>query len=57
MTSETNRAPWPRSEVSRCPKCGAEMDEIGGPGGCVHTVVQKIFVFVCPQCGYQERWW
>ena len=48
-------------EASRCPRCGTEMESIGGGVGClgisVDFVVPPILVLKCPQCGYEERSW
>ena len=43
----------------RCPRCGAEMQDIGSGRGCVgiYYVVPRILVLTCPQCGYSERSW
>jgi predicted RNA-binding Zn-ribbon protein involved in translation (DUF1610 family) len=46
-------------DASKCPRCGAEMQDVGsGVGGCVGiSVVPRILVLSCPQCGYSERSW
>jgi predicted RNA-binding Zn-ribbon protein involved in translation (DUF1610 family) len=45
----------------RCPRCGAEMESVGGGVGCIglswYAVVPPILVIKCPQCGYEERSW
>ena len=45
----------------RCPRCGAQMESVGGGAGCiglsVDFVVPPITVLKCPQCGYEERSW
>ena len=52
---------WPLLEESlRCPRCGAEMESVGGPGclgSSICYVVPPILVLKCPQCGYEERSW
>jgi DNA-directed RNA polymerase subunit RPC12/RpoP len=48
-------------ESLRCPRCGAQMESVGGGVGCltipVDFVVPPILVLRCPQCGYEERPW
>jgi len=47
-------------ESLRCPRCGAQMESVGGGPGClpiVHFVVPPILVLKCLQCGYEERSW
>jgi DNA-directed RNA polymerase subunit RPC12/RpoP len=42
----------------KCPRCEAEMQIVGGSGGCIGIhVVPRILVVTCPQCGYSERSW
>lgn len=39
-----------------CPRCGAEMQVVGGGGGCMGLqVVPRILELTCPQCGHSER--
>lgn len=38
----------------RCPRCGAQMQDVGSGVGCV---VPPILVVMCSQCGYSERSW
>ena len=45
----------------QCPRCGAQMESVGGGRGCLgipgRYVVPAILVLKCPQCGYEERSW
>lgn len=47
-------------ESLRCPRCGAQMESVGGGAGCLgitRYVVPAISVVTCPKCGYTERSW
>jgi rubredoxin len=50
----------PIDDALKCPRCGAQMQDIGSGVGCGigrSYVVPRIFVLKCPQCGYSERSW
>ncbi len=45
-------------DAFKCPRCGAEMQEVSSGVGCLGirvAVVPQILVVTCPQCGYSER--
>lgn len=47
-------------DAMKCPRCGAGMEDVGsGVGGCweFYSVVPRILVLTCPNCGYSERSW
>lgn len=50
----------PIDEFQRCPRCGAEMQDVGSSVGSMGTQVQVVppsLVLTCPKCGYSERSW